>query len=427
VASDAPLRDDELVAYLLAGLDEAYNPVFTSVVARSDPIAPSELYAQLLSFEQHTNLQGATSHGGSLSAMAASHGCGYTGGRGLSGSSRGNGRGRARGNFSSTFGLNSGGSNISSSSHPQCQLCSKVGHTAKKCWYRYEDDSALEQRFAAFASSGADPAWYMGSGVTDHITGDLDKLTMHDPYVGSDQIHVANDSGMNITRVGNSIIPTITRNLVLKNVLHVPSTHRNLISIHLFTLDNDTFIEFHPYFFLIKDKKMRRVLLHGPCKGGLYPLPPSTSKFRKLVFSAIKISVARWHSRLGHPSRDIVRHVILKNNLPSSHFESSKDSVCDACVCAKAHQLPYPVSLSHSSAPLELIYSDVWGSTIDSFGRKRYYDSFIDDYGKFIWIYLLHHKSEVSKYFLEIQKLVERMLDHKIIIIQSDWEESMRN
>jgi hypothetical protein len=117
----------------------------------------------------------------------------------------------------------------------------------------------------------------------------------------------------------------------------------------------------------------------------------------------------------------------LKNNLPSSHFESSKDSVCDACVCAKAHQLPYPVSLSHSSAPLELIYSDVWGSTIDSFGRKRYYVSFIDDYGKFTWIYLLHHKSEVSKYFLEIQKLVEHMLDRKIIIIQSDWEESMRN
>jgi hypothetical protein len=26
---------------------------------------------------------------------------------------------------------------------------------------------------------------------------------------------------------------------------------------------------------------MRRVLLHGPCKGGLYPLPPSTSMFEK--------------------------------------------------------------------------------------------------------------------------------------------------
>ena len=56
VASGAPLRDDELVAYILAGLNEDFNPVFTAVVARVDPIKPSELYSQLLSFEHHTNL-----------------------------------------------------------------------------------------------------------------------------------------------------------------------------------------------------------------------------------------------------------------------------------------------------------------------------------------------------------------------------------
>jgi hypothetical protein len=50
-ASGAPLRDDEFVAYLLAGFDEEYNPVFTTLVARTDPISPGELYAQLISFE----------------------------------------------------------------------------------------------------------------------------------------------------------------------------------------------------------------------------------------------------------------------------------------------------------------------------------------------------------------------------------------
>jgi hypothetical protein len=30
-SSGAPLRDDDLVAYLLIGLDEEYNPIFTSV------------------------------------------------------------------------------------------------------------------------------------------------------------------------------------------------------------------------------------------------------------------------------------------------------------------------------------------------------------------------------------------------------------
>jgi hypothetical protein len=114
----------------------------------------------------------------------------------------------------------------------------------------------------------------------DHIIGDLDKLTMHDTYGGHDQIHAANGSGMNIAHIGTSIIPTLTHALALNNVLHVPSTHKNLISVHRYILDNDTFIEFHPYFFLIKDRKMRKV-------------PSSGSKFRKLVFSAIKIPIDR--------------------------------------------------------------------------------------------------------------------------------------
>jgi uncharacterized membrane protein YgcG len=83
-AIGAPLRNDELITYVLTGLDEDYNPVFTAIVARTDPITPSELYSQLLSFEQHTSLQEHSSSGGSSSAMAASHGCGSSGGRGRS-------------------------------------------------------------------------------------------------------------------------------------------------------------------------------------------------------------------------------------------------------------------------------------------------------------------------------------------------------
>jgi hypothetical protein len=76
---------------------------------------------------------------------------------------------------------------------------------------------------------------------------------MHEPYTGTDQIHTGNGSGMKITRIGTSLIPTSGCDLVLNKVLHVPSTHKNLIYVHCFTLDNDTYIKFHPFFFLIKD------------------------------------------------------------------------------------------------------------------------------------------------------------------------------
>jgi transposase len=94
--------------------------------------------------------------------------------------------------------------------------------------------------------------------------------------------------------------------------------------------------------------------------------------------------------------------------------------VCDACLHDKAHQLPYPKSTSRSSAHLNLIFSDVWGLAIDSFGNKKYYVSSINDFSKFTWIYLLRHRSEVFTFFQEFECMVERMFNRKIVAVQSD-------
>jgi hypothetical protein len=178
---------------------------------------------------------------------------------------------------------------------------------------------------------------------------------------------------MDITRIGTSIVPTSTHNLSLDNVLRVPAAQENLISIHGFTPDNDTFIEIHPFFILIKDQKMRNVLLQGHLRAAyILSLHQHQDSARLCPINAIKISVDRWHSCLCHPSWDIIHHVISKNNLPCATFDNSIQSVCDACACVKAHQLPYPVSSSRSSAPLEHIFSDVWGPAIENFGCKKY-------------------------------------------------------
>jgi hypothetical protein len=122
------------------------------------------------------------------------------------------------------------------------------------------------------SSSGADQNQYLDSSATDHITGELEQLTMHQQYNGNEQIRAANGAGMDIVHVGQSVIPTPTRHLHLNQVLHVSNAHKQLVSIHRFTLDNNTFIELHLYSFLIKDQVTKRFLLHEPCRGGLYPL-----------------------------------------------------------------------------------------------------------------------------------------------------------
>jgi hypothetical protein len=48
-----------------------------------------------------------------------------------------------------------------------------------------------------------------------------------------------------------------------------------------------------------------------------------------------------------------------------------------------------------STAPLQLIFSNVWGPASSSVGNNNYYVFFIDDFSKFTWLYVLKHKSEV--------------------------------
>lgn len=139
----------------------------------------------------------------------------------------------------------------------------------------------------------------------------------------------------------------------------------------------------------MEDRATGELLHHGRCIGGLYPIPSGAlGRKRRQVYSVIKPFLARWHQRLGHSSSIIVKQIVNKDNLLLSHSPNC-ESMCEACQCAKSHQLPYPKSTSVSHALLELIFSDVWGHARDFFDRKKYYVSFMDDYNKFTWIYLL--------------------------------------
>jgi hypothetical protein len=85
-AAGQKLEDEELIEYILAGLDFEYNPVVSAIVARVEPISISEFYTQVLAFEmrlEHMG-QGASSYSTSSANSAQ---------RGRGGFSRGQGCG----------------------------------------------------------------------------------------------------------------------------------------------------------------------------------------------------------------------------------------------------------------------------------------------------------------------------------------------
>jgi hypothetical protein len=93
----------------------------------------------------------------------------------------------------------------------------------------------------------------VNSGATDHITGELEKLSVHDKYHGGDQVHTASGAGMRINHVGHSILHFPIRDIHLKHILHVPHANKNLISVNRLVRNNHAFLEFHPNHFSLKD------------------------------------------------------------------------------------------------------------------------------------------------------------------------------
>jgi len=250
-------------------------------------------------------------------------------------------------------------------------------------------------------------------------------------YHGQDQICIGDGTGLNISHTGTALLPLSRRKFILNQLLHVPSICKNLLSVRKFALDNSVFFEFHSSYFLIKDKQTGMLLHHGHLKDGLYQLlpSPSGSSSSSSINQALvgeRTTPASWHKRLGHPAFRTVQRVLSQFKLPV--ISNKAQPFCSACAQAKGHQLPFYPTISKVCKPLQLIHSDVWGpSPTISINGNRYYVSFVDVFTRYTWVFPIQAKSDVMPTFLQFQIMVERLLNHKIISVQSDWGGEYRN
>ena len=58
---------------------------------------------------------------------------------------------------------------------------------------------------------------------------------------------------MEISHIGQSTVRIPTRDLHLKDILHVPDATKNLIFAYHLSTDNHTYLQVHPSFFLVKE------------------------------------------------------------------------------------------------------------------------------------------------------------------------------
>ena len=151
---------------------------------------------------------------------------------------------------------------------PKCQLCDQLGHIAKSCPQFHSHNVSIN---CATASNGRDKNLLLDSAASHNITGDLSNLSIHSEYDGTDEVILGDGSDLAVSHIGYLDLHSPHRTFTLRDTLCVLNLCKNLISIHHLTKQNNVFVEFHTFYFLVKDKISGAILLKEACNNGISP------------------------------------------------------------------------------------------------------------------------------------------------------------
>ena len=97
-----------------------------------------------------------------------------------------------------------------------------------------------------------------------------------------------------------------------------------------------------------------------------------------------------WHKRLGHISKERLERLVKDEILDNLDFTD-----LGLCVdCIKGKQTKHnKKGATRSTQLLEIIHTDICGPfDVPSFGGEKYFITFIDDFSRYGYVYLLHEK-----------------------------------
>jgi len=239
-----------------------------------------------------------------------------------------------------------------------CQICHALAHSADaypNCYHRRQQP--VLPTYATISSVIADEqVWYPDSGASFHMTHDDGELLTISPYSGTSLVKVGNGTLLPISHVGHSFFFTLVKPLYLPCVLYVTQLCHNLLSIRQLYSGNNCSVVFYSKSVRFKDNITGDVLLQDPISGSVYPV--SLPVEHPLISANMAFNTSRdyWHHHQGHNGAQVLV-VLRKNNY--LNVSSSFHDDCMTCHLAKSYRLPFDLAEHCTSAPLELIHSNV--------------------------------------------------------------------
>ena len=309
-------------------------------------------------------------------------------------------------------------------------------HRANKAEVKRRDSSNSESesvglvtRHALSASVNTQPdSWVIDSGATCHVCND-DKLFNNIRYLKEPQEvtlgdgHILEAIGIGVVELQANLADEKTRRCKPHDVLYVPQLSYNLFSVSRATEMGKT-TSFDKANCQVFDANEKLIATASKI-GSLYYLNCQTYSQQVNVADnqCRETKEDVWHRRLGHLGEQNLQKLAKNELVVGFDYDVSKEiHFCEPCAKGKHHRSQFPTSGGkRSEEPLGLVHSDVCGKmNTKSLSGAEYFVTFIDDKTRFVWVYVLKHKSQVFEKFLEWKAMVEKSTGQKLKTLRTD-------
>ena len=312
-----------------------------------------------------------------------------------------------------------------------CFTCGETGHFSKDCPERADRKKKARQVNTVTASNAdgygnlftvlsvfQSPCWWIDTGANVHVCADISMFTSYQVARDS-SVLMGNGSHASVRGVGTVDLKFTSGKIVqLRNVQHVPTMNKNLVSGSLLCRDGfKVVLESNK----VVVSKFGQFIGKGYECGGLFrfSLSDFSNKSVNHICGNVSDDTSVWHSRLCHINFGLMSRLSSLSLIPN--FTIAKGSKCHSCVQSKQPRKPHKAAEERNLAPLELIHSDLCEMNgVLTKGGKRYFMTLIDDATRFCYVYLLRTKDEALDYFKIYKAEVENQLERKIKRLRSD-------
>ena len=235
-------------------------------------------------------------------------------------------------------------------------------------------------------------------GATSHIITDESKFDKFDKsFQPENYMELADGTKSNNVALKRGIVKlsSVDTNgscvdLILTNVLYVPSYPQDIFSVQAAT-DKGASVVFKPKYAELIHKSGAKITINK--HGRLYYLKTYTSTTDSVNYTG---DLKSWHEILGHCNHDDVLQLeSVVDGMKVSGDATDASGECEVCILGKMTQSRSRNARVRSTAPLQLVHTDLAGP-VEPAAKEgfRYAVVFADDYSGALLVYFLKGKND---------------------------------